>query len=91
MTTFHFKVQTRKLEVGMKILTGQLSAMVDTTSLADNVALLVLDTYHTLTKSGKPSVRTNGISEWSILAGLIAQQKGTHLRKSYCGQKWLTN
>lgn len=53
----------------------------DTTSLADDVALLVLNTYRTLAKSGKPSVRTNGIPEWSILAGLIAQRKGTHLAK----------
>jgi tRNA-specific adenosine deaminase 1 len=55
------------------------------TNLANNVALLVLDTYHSLAKSGKPSVRPNGIPEWSILAGLIAQRKGTHLAKVIAG------
>lgn len=59
--------------------------MIETTSLANNVALLVLDTYHSLAKSGKPSVRPNGIPEWSILAGLIAQRKGTHLAKVIAG------
>lgn len=45
-------------------------------SLADAVALLVVDTYDSLPKVGKPSVRPNGIAEWTILAGLVVQLKG---------------
>jgi tRNA-specific adenosine deaminase 1 len=46
------------------------------TSVADEVACLVLQTYDSLPKVGKPSVRSNGIAEWTILAAIIAQRKG---------------
>ena len=45
-------------------------------SLADSAAGLVLDTYDSLPKTGKPSVRSNGIVEWTIIAGLVAQREG---------------
>jgi hypothetical protein len=53
------------------------------TSLADAVALLVVDTYSSLPKAGKPSVRPNGIAEWTILAGLVVQLKGPSFLKCY--------
>ena len=66
--------------------------MKDTASLAEHVALVVLDTYHTLANSGKPSVRPNGIPEWTVLAGLIAQRKGRYAhRKTYSEHILLTN
>jgi tRNA-specific adenosine deaminase 1 len=47
--------------------------MPDPLNIADNVARLVLDTYNSLPKAGKPAVRSNGIAEWTVLAGLVAQ------------------
>jgi hypothetical protein len=51
------------------------------TSVADDVAHLVLDTFNALRSTGKPSVRSNGIAEWSVFAGLIVQRTGTHCAK----------
>ena len=44
--------------------------------IADAVARLAKDTYDTLPQVGKPVVRSNGISEWTILAGVIIQGQG---------------
>ena len=45
-------------------------------SLADNVARIVLDSYDSLPKVGKPIVRSNGVPEWTILAGVVVQSEG---------------
>lgn len=43
------------------------------TDLAQRIADLVISTYNGLqTKSAKPTIRLNGVSEWTILAGLVA-------------------
>ncbi|SGY77205.1 BQ5605_C005g03579 [Microbotryum silenes-dioicae] len=38
-------------------------------SLTENIARVVLDTYHALPPKGKPRTRTNGAREWTVLAG----------------------
>ena len=45
--------------------------------LVDGVVRLVLDTYNSLRNVGKPSVRTNGLSEWTLLAGIVVRRQGT--------------
>lgn len=42
----------------------------------DKVAQVACDTYATLSKVGKPIVRSNGIPEWTILAGIVVQCQG---------------
>jgi hypothetical protein len=39
--------------------------------LADNVARTVLDCYHAQPNAGKPTTRSNGIAEWTILASNV--------------------
>ena len=46
------------------------------TSLADNVSGLVLNTYNSIPKTGKPVIRTNGTPEWTILSGIVAHKEG---------------
>lgn len=48
------------------------------TSLADDVACLVFDTYDSLPKVGKPSIRPNGCAEWTIVAGIVVKREGMH-------------
>ena len=55
------------------------------TSLADDVACLVLETYDSLSKVGKPSVRTNGLAEWTMIAGLVVKREGT--QSGHCFSK----
>lgn len=44
-----------------------------TLSLADRVAAAVVGAFDELKlKSGKPTIRSNGIKEWTVLAGLVA-------------------
>lgn len=41
--------------------------------LADRISRAVTDTFHSLSlKSGKPIVRSNGVHEWTVLAGIVA-------------------
>lgn len=40
--------------------------------LANRIAHAVVSTFDSLDKSGKPTVRSNGTKEWSVLAGLVA-------------------
>lgn len=47
--------------------------------IADTVAQLAKTTYNSLPQVGKPIIRSNGIPEWTILAGIIAQHQGKHL------------
>src|SRR5436190_22887168 len=53
------------------------------TSLADAVACLVLETYNSLPKVGKPSVRTNGLAEWTMIAGLVVKREGTQSKSQF--------
>lgn len=46
--------------------------------LANRIAHAVVSTFDSLDKSGKPTVRSNGTKEWSVLAGLVAIE-GDHL------------
>jgi tRNA-specific adenosine deaminase 1 len=46
-------------------------------SLADDVACLVVETYNSLPKVGKPLVRTNGLAEWTMIAGVVVKHEGT--------------
>jgi hypothetical protein len=50
-------------------------------SLADLVAALVLGTYIALPNNGKPAVRSNGVSEWTVLAAVVCEHQGrvTHV------------
>jgi tRNA-specific adenosine deaminase 1 len=48
----------------------------DMPSLTEGVARLVLETYEALHSVGKPAVRSNGIPEWTILAGVVVQRQG---------------
>lgn len=43
-------------------------------NLPNRIAQTVVATFDSLDKSGKPSVRSNGTKEWSVLAGLVAIQ-----------------
>jgi tRNA-specific adenosine deaminase 1 len=45
-------------------------------SLADNVARVVLDSYESLANRGKPIIRSNGVHEWTMIAGVVAQNDG---------------
>jgi tRNA-specific adenosine deaminase 1 len=45
-------------------------------SIADNVAQSVLSCYDSLAKAAKPLIRSNGVPEWTILAGVAVQTKG---------------
>jgi hypothetical protein len=45
--------------------------------LAETVARLVCETYEALQPTGKPAVRSNGMAEWTILAGIVVQRQGT--------------
>ena len=47
------------------------------TSQPESVARLVLSTYELFPEKGKPIIRSNGISEWTILAGIVAQNRGS--------------
>lgn len=41
--------------------------------LADRISRVVVDKFNRLNiKSGKPTVRSNGVQEWTVLAGLVA-------------------
>lgn len=40
-------------------------------SLADHIAHACLDTYARLPSRGKPRTRSNGVPEWTVLAGLV--------------------
>lgn len=41
--------------------------------LADRISKVVIDKFNGLNiKSGKPTVRSNGVQEWTVLAGLVA-------------------
>jgi hypothetical protein len=51
--------------------------MTDMPSLAENVARLACETYEALQPTGKPAIRSNGIAEWTILAGIVVQRQGT--------------
>jgi hypothetical protein len=42
----------------------------------DDVACAVLERYDSLPKAGKPIIRSNGVHEWTILAGIVVQPKG---------------
>jgi len=42
---------------------------------ADVVAQAVVDTFDAIPKVGKPIVRSNGFAEWTVLAGIVVQQK----------------
>jgi hypothetical protein len=48
----------------------------DMPSLKEGVARLVWETYEALNNVGKPAVRSNGIPEWTILAGVVVQRQG---------------
>jgi tRNA-specific adenosine deaminase 1 len=50
--------------------------MADVTSFVDNVAQRVLETYNSSPKTGKPTMRSNGIAEWTVLAGIVAELSG---------------
>ena len=42
---------------------------------ADVVAQIVVDTFDAIPKVGKPIVRSNGFAEWTVLSGIVVQQK----------------
>ena len=42
-------------------------------SLADRISEVIVNNFNGLNiKSGKPTVRSNGVQEWTVLAGLVA-------------------
>jgi len=47
-----------------------------TQSIADIVARLAKDIYDSIPNVGKPVTRSNGIPEWTILAGVVVQAQG---------------
>ena len=49
---------------------------------ADVVAQIVVDTFDALPKVGKPIVRSNGFAEWTVLSGIVVQQKNGKHRTS---------
>jgi tRNA-specific adenosine deaminase 1 len=52
------------------------------TSAADAVAQLIVESFGALPRSGKPSVRSNGFPEWTVLAGIaVHKEKGTSINK----------
>lgn len=56
----------------------------DQLDIADAVTALALKTYTSLPKNGKPALRSNGVPEWTVLAGIVCQRDGriSHLRSS---------
>lgn len=62
---------------------GQSRHATEMTSLADDVACLILETYNSLPKVGKPSVRTNGLAEWTIIAGVVIKREGTESESGF--------
>jgi hypothetical protein len=52
--------------------------------VADVVAQLVRDMFESLSKVGKPVIRSNGIPEWTILAGIVVERQGEQPYFTYC-------
>lgn len=44
-------------------------------SAADHIAQACLSTYHRLEPKYKPKARSNGVREWTVLAGIVLQDK----------------
>lgn len=40
--------------------------------IADRIAASVISAYDKLPKSGKPGIRSNGVTEWTVLSGIVA-------------------
>lgn len=53
-------------------------AKVGDEKLAQKIADCVVSSFNGVPKSGKPTVRSNGVKEWSVLAGLVAIDKHTN-------------
>ena len=48
----------------------------DQLNIADAVTALILKTYTSLPKNGKPKLRSNGVAEWTVVAGIVCQRDG---------------
>ena len=48
----------------------------DQLDIADAVTALILKTYTSLPKNGKPKLRSNGVAEWTVVAGTVCQRDG---------------
>lgn len=75
----HISVSSHPSAIDPLMADATLPAPAPTTELADDLASLVISTYLSLPNSHKPSIRSNGVREWTPLAGIALSRPTTGL------------